>query len=316
MSSDVAGLLHKRLIFVTGKGGVGKTTITAAIGLAASHLGLHTLLVELGDRPEIPHLFGRSEIESDEAPVGLRENLFHLALVPEVALREYLEIQLRVRSIVRLVLRNSGVRRLLEAAPGWRDLIRLGKLWHLETRSEGDAPRWDLLIVDAPATGHGLTLFSIPDAVLETVRSGPLRRHAAAVQSLMHDPARTSVLPVTLPEELSARETVQLIESLEARQLKSCAALANAVHRAPASAELLAALDQLDSSPPGLPDLDSMRARLHDDLDRAKHENEWLGFVRDQVGICLELPRLEPAPKSLDGIEELAARIQTAASPR
>lgn len=317
MSPVVADLLQKRLIFVTGKGGVGKTTVSAALGLAASRLGLRSLLIELGETAEIPGLFGQPQSpssDSSEVPVELAEGLFHHLLVPEVALREYLEVQLRVRSLVRMALQNSGVRRLMEAAPGWRDLIRLGKLWYLETRKEGDKPRWDLLIVDAPATGHGLTLFSIPDAVVDTVRVGPLRRHALAVQALMHDSTRTLVLPVTLPEELPIRETIELMESLEARDLATAPPIVNSILPAPCDSDLPAVLEELGQQL-DLPDPMALRELLQFSLDRAKREQQNIGKLRDRVGISLELPRLDPAPQTLEAISELASLLDIAADP-
>ena len=313
MSPRVAELLQRRLIFVTGKGGVGKTTVSAAIGLAASRLGLRTLIVELGDDAEIPALLGKPGLETSESAGLVRDSLFHHLLVPEIALREYLEIQLRVRSLVRLAMGNPGIRRLLEAAPGWRDLIRLGKLWHLETRTDAESPLWDLLVVDAPATGHGLTLLSIPDAVVDTVRAGPLRRQAGAVQELIHDPTRTLVLPVTLPEELPVLETVELIGSLKERGLATMAPIANGVHPNEDFASLKRLVDRVAGSETGLPPVPVLRDLLSDAQERAKQEQECLAALRDQVGIALELPLLETHSNPEALIETLAEQLLRAA---
>ena len=131
---------------------------------------------------------------------------------PFEALGEYLALQLGVSAPVALVLRNRAFRQLMEAAPGWRELITLGKVWHLEQMqaSPGRA-RWDLIVVDAPATGHGVTFLSAPRVVVSALRTGPLRRHAAQVEALVEDPVRTALLPVALAEELPVRETEQLV---------------------------------------------------------------------------------------------------------
>ena len=191
-------LLKRRLVIVTGKGGVGKTTVCAALALAAANRGVRALLVEVGRDPELPDL------------IGERVPLFHLD--PHDALAEYLGLQVGFRGVVERVLRHRGFRQLLEGAPGWRELISVGKVWHLVERSPEPAP--ELVVVDAPATGHGLTFLDVPGVAARAVRSGPLHRHAAAVEALLRDPERSVLLPVGRPEELAARETVELVARL------------------------------------------------------------------------------------------------------
>lgn len=228
-------ILARRLVFVTGKGGTGKTTVAAALARLAAARGRLAVGVELagfeglgealaGGAP--PHAGGR-----DPVPIG--PNLAYLRLEPLDALAEYLELQIRPRALVALAVRNAGFRRLLDAAPGWRELITLGKLWYLATRTDGSGrPRWPLLVVDAPATGHGLALLSVPRVVIETVRMGPLRRHTEWVEQLLEDPERTVVVPVTILEELAVRETVELAARARAMGLALGPVIANAVEPA------------------------------------------------------------------------------------
>ena len=141
MTDLLAQLLSRRLLLVTGKGGTGKTSVAAALGRLAADRGVRTLVVELGHAPVLPRA-ARCSAAAREAATPLRDplaagpNLFTLRLVPEEALLEYLELQLRVRRLARAIVGNAGFRRFLEAAPGWRELITLGKLWHMVTRED------------------------------------------------------------------------------------------------------------------------------------------------------------------------------------
>src|SRR5262245_19412266 len=198
MSGVLAALLRRRLLIVSGKGGTGKSSICAALALLAAREGRRVAAVELADETLLPHLLvaapppGTGDPRSE--PQRLDGPLHHLRLAPGFALAEYLETQLRSARLARAIVGNAGIQRLLDAAPGWRDLIALGKLWHLTTRESAGQPRWPLLIVDAPSTGHGLSLLSGPAAVTELVRAGALRRHIDAVLALLRDPARTLLL--------------------------------------------------------------------------------------------------------------------------
>ena len=155
---------------------------------------------------------------------------------PYAALTEYLALQLG-RRVANLVVGNRGFRQLMSATPGWRELITLGKVWHLEQKGSADQPEVDLIVVDAPATGHGLTFLDVPHVVATAVRGGPLRRHAADVERLLADPERTRLLPVALAEELPVRETQELVERLQReRSIAIDRIVVNAVERAPLGA--------------------------------------------------------------------------------
>jgi anion-transporting ArsA/GET3 family ATPase len=214
VSGVIRPLLARRLIVVTGKGGTGKTTVAAALARAAAQRGLRVLVAETGRDENVPRLLGHQEGPVGHQGVHTPAGPLALRLEPYAALAEYLNLQLRVPGAVAGLLRQPAFRQLMDAAPGWRELVTLGKIWHLEQAREDDAPRFDLLVVDAPATGHGLTFLDVPRVVVSTIRSGPLRRHARWVESLVRDPERTLLLPVALAEELPARETVELVDRL------------------------------------------------------------------------------------------------------
>ncbi len=205
-------LFDHRLIIVTGKGGTGKTSIAAALGLAAANAGKRVLIAEMASDEAVVPLF-----EAGGTPAGYpgRELLPGLSVMrvdPFAALSEYLALQLGGRLIVDRVVANQGFRQLMNGSPGWRELITLGKIWHVEQMRDDDGgSRYDLIVVDAPATGHGVAFLNVPRVVVSAVRAGPLRRHSQAVEELIEDPDRTLLLPVTLAEELPTRETVELV---------------------------------------------------------------------------------------------------------
>lgn len=208
-------LLERRLVVVTGKGGTGKTTVAAALALAAAARGKRVLVAEVGLDEHLPSL-----LDPDARPVGyagrtLRPGLEAMRIDPYEALTEYLGLQLGLPGLVRRVLDNRAFHQLMDASPGWRELITLGKVWFLEQqRDASGALRYDMILVDAPATGHGLTFLDVPRVVGAAVRTGPLRRHAGWVEEMIRDPERTLLLPVTLAEELPARETDELVRRL------------------------------------------------------------------------------------------------------
>lgn len=236
-------------MIVTGKGGTGKTSISAALAIAAANAGRRVLVAEVGRDEHVSRLLAPGSGAAGYAGRELRRGVRVMRIDPFEALGEYLGLQLKLRSAVDLVLRNKAFRQLMDAAPGWRELITLGKVWHLEQQQEHGRPRFDLIIVDAPATGHGLTFLDVPRVVVSAVQGGPLRRNAELVEEMIADGERTVLLPVARGEELPVRETVELV----ARVRRD---LGIGVDRVVVNALVDAPF------PPGLDDLDQRLARL------------------------------------------------------
>jgi hypothetical protein len=201
-------LLDRHLVFVAGKGGAGKSTVAAALALLAARAGKRVLVCEVNAaQPRIAALLGG---EDGPSLREVRPGIHALNVRPADAMREYGLMVLRFRAVTHAVFENRLVKYFLRAVPSLAELVVLGKILH-EARSRGpQGPRWDLVLVDAPATGHAVQLLRVPSALLDTVPAGPLRHDAEWMEHLLVDPVRTAVALVTLPEETPVNEAVEL----------------------------------------------------------------------------------------------------------
>ncbi|MDE3086572.1 MAG: hypothetical protein KGJ77_07375, partial [Acidobacteriota bacterium] len=209
---DVASFCRQsRVVVVAGKGGVGKTTVTAAFARMACHAGLSVLVVELEGKPGVPAAFGQGgTLDYGETVLADGNGVVRARRVtPDDALLEYLADHGMKRISKRLV--SSGALDVVATAiPGIRDILVLGKVKSLERERVAD-----LILVDAPATGHAMTFLSSAQGLLDAARAGPVRTQAADVVDLLTDPARTQVVLVTLPEEMPVSEVVEAAFALE-----------------------------------------------------------------------------------------------------
>jgi len=204
----VVSPLDKRLVLVTGKGGVGKTTVSAALGLAAVRRGKRVILCELGEQERLTALFGPPDGDGERE---LAPGLFGVTVDPERTKEEWLRYQLRSDTLAGLLGGSRVFQYLTAAAPGLTELVTMGKVWdlaQLERRTEGAV--YDLAIVDAPATGHGLAMLSAPSTYAGVARVGPIRRQALIIDEFVRDADSTGVLAVSLPEEIPVNETIDL----------------------------------------------------------------------------------------------------------
>ncbi len=202
-----------RTIIVAGKGGVGKTTVAAALGTAAAGLGLDTLLVEIEGKRGLPSIFGGDELsyaDTELAAAGAdRGRLSGRTLSPQAALAEYLEGH-GLRAFSRTLSRMQVLDTLAGSTPGLRDLLVLGKIKQLTVSDPAD-----LIIVDAPASGHALSFLRSARGLQAAIDTGPIRRQADEVVELLGDPARVQVVLVTLAEETPVNELIETAFALE-----------------------------------------------------------------------------------------------------
>jgi anion-transporting ArsA/GET3 family ATPase len=216
---DPAGFCtQSRVLIVAGKGGVGKTTVTAAISRMAALAGLTTLIVEVEGKSGIGAAFGRADPLTYEevvlSPGGGPDGAADVrgrTLTPDDALLEYLEDH-GMRRISKRLLSSGAIDVLATAVPGIKDILVLGKVKQLERSNSAD-----LIVLDAPAAGHAVTFLTSAAGLLDAVRVGPIRAQAQDVIDLLSDPARCQVLLVTLPEETPVNEVVETGFKLEDR---------------------------------------------------------------------------------------------------
>ena len=198
-----------RLVIVAGKGGVGKTTVTAALARAAASTGMSTLIVEVEGKSGLASAFGREPLTYDE--VELAPGIRGRTLTPDDALLEYLRDHGMARVSRRLM--SSGALDIVSTAvPGIKDILILGKVKQLERAGAAD-----LILLDAPAAGHAITFLLAARALLDAVRVGPINTQAREVLELLTDAERCEVMLVTLPEETPVNELIDTAFHLEDR---------------------------------------------------------------------------------------------------
>jgi anion-transporting ArsA/GET3 family ATPase len=216
-------LLDRRVLFVLGKGGVGKSVVSAGLGLLAARRGKRAIIAETSGAETMSALFDREPL--GYAAGSLAPGLEGLSITPGPAVEEYLVRTLKFRLVYEMVFRNRFVEPFMNAVMGLSDLITVGKVMDLEwERADGtygpdaEGPRkYDLVIVDSPATGHGLSLLRAPQAMMDVTRVGPLFNNARMIRDMLADSDRTAVVLVTLAEDMPVSETIQAAEELRRR---------------------------------------------------------------------------------------------------
>ncbi len=223
-------LFDRRLLVVTGKGGVGRTTTTIALGLAAASMGKRVCVVEFSGMTSIADAMG---VEPSYDPVDLAPNLQYRTFTALDCMNDFGERKLRISALVRVLFDNRIVSAFIDAVPGLPDLFQLGKLENMLMEPLAQDPHWDLAILDAPATGHGLTLLSSASSMSEITRAGPFYDLAHIIERFLDDPALAGVLLTTTPEELPVNESLELLATLRDEGRAPAAVLVNQVRPSP-----------------------------------------------------------------------------------
>ena len=244
--SSFAASALPRIVFVLGKGGVGRSTLSAALGLLCAQRGERTLVMQWAVADAIGPWFAAAPAGATPNEIAPRLSVANFAL--DDALRAYFVDHLHLGLLYRRVVRARAVTRMIDVAPGLAEMFFLGQLWWLTTLAEREAGlRFDRVIVDAPATGHAASLLDIPSLATAMASTGLLSLETRRVVDMLADPTRTGAMVVSLPEPLVVDETLELIPRVTSRLGRSPLALV--VNRSAAT------IVGDDAQPPWLPPL-------------------------------------------------------------
>lgn len=235
---SLLSLVQRRLIIVTGKGGVGKSTLTAAMGMALAAKGQRVLISEIVPFADTPSQLAAAlgGKRPSEEPTLLGENLWVSLLTPTVGHLRFLQDSLPIRLLADAAMRSQGLRKFLSAAPGFSDMGVMYRMLDLMRREHpSGGPMFEVCIVDSPATGHALALAQIPEFLTRVIPGGPIFRAAQEGVRILTDPNTTGTVIVTLPETLPVTEAMDLEKGLGKHRLPVSAIVVNRVPRDPFS---------------------------------------------------------------------------------
>ena len=302
-------LLDKSLIVVTGKGGVGKTTVAAALGLAAARAGKRTMIAEVAQQERLSRVFRREGLGYSEAE--LADNLFGMSIDPERALKEYLGQQVG-GALGGVLTGNRIFEYFAAAAPGVRELATVGKVWELAQphRRGSNARPYDLVIMDAPASGNGLALLKSPRTFGNIARVGPIRRRADMIHEFLTDRRRTALVAVALPQEMPVNETLEFRTKLKGEMgMETQAVIVNSLLPERFSADE----DEQIEAVNGDHGSDEVAAALRAALSahrRARSQRVQLRRLKKDVGDAITLPYLFQPELELADFEKLSAELE------
>ena len=307
----MASIFEHSLIYVTGKGGVGRSTVCAALGLAAAAQGRQTVICELAEQDRLSATFGRERRSGDEEN-QLANGLWGLSIDPQAAIRDWLAGQLGSRTLSRPLVESNAFNYFAAAAPGAREMATMVRVWELaEGRRRGRGQRdYDLVIVDGPASGHGLGMVRTPRTFGQIARVGPIRRQTDRVGELLADPGRSAYLAVALAEEMPVNETLELEGGLEAAVGVGLSTIvANGIYPRRFSAGDMRRLGELSTA-----SSDGLAGRA---LAAARTEHRWAAGQQGQLrrlrrqanAPVLTLPFLFSKQLGLAELEQLASEL-------
>ena len=308
----MSDVLDKRLLFVTGKGGVGKSTVASALGLLAARRGKRVILCEVAQQERMSRVFRGEGVGFEETE--LRPGLAAISVDPQRALEEYLRVQVGNRALFKLLFENRVFQYFAAAAPGAKELVTIGKVWEL---AQLDRPwtrkssRYDLVVVDSPATGHGLGILKVASTMRDIARVGPIRRQADKIDSFVRDARRTGVVTVALPEEMPVTETLEFRDRLDDEMGMSIdTVVVNGLYPERFGGEEARRLAELDGRPSGDEQAAAAVRAALSEHNRARSQRAQLRRLRKDVDRSVTLPFLFEPELGLDEIERLSHDLE------
>lgn len=297
-----APLSEPRLVVVTGKGGVGRTTLTAGLGLAAARAGRPTCVVELHGQTSLARTLG---VSASYLPVSVNEHLHYRCLSPVRSVGDFSRRKLGLPSISRFVIENRVTEAFIETLPGLGDIVQMGKIENMISEPLEDEPSWELVILDAPATGHGLSLIEGARAMREMTQVGPFADLARIIEDFLADPAKTAFVLATLPAALPVHEALELAARLREEMTPPRIALVN--QTPPPLPEGWSA-DQMRRALPSAsrPVLQETRAALQRAIGASERAHHHIQELLDELPASIPthtVPDL-PDPEHLDALVE------------
>jgi len=302
-------LLDKRLVVVTGKGGVGRTTVAAALGLVAARAGKRVMVAEVAQQERMSRAFRREGVGYSETE--LADNFWAMSVDPHRALDEYLGQQVG-GTLGNLLFHNRIFEYFVAAAPGVRELTTIGKVWELAQLERRDrrATPYDLVILDAPASGNGLAMLRAPRTFGEIARVGPIRRRADMIHNFLRDPKRTGVVSVALAQEMPVNETIEFHAKLrEEMGMRTDAVVVNALLQDRFSAEERERIEAVNGNH-GSPEVAAALRAALSEARRARGQRQQLARLKKEVGDVVTLPYLWEPELTLGDFQRLADDLE------
>ncbi len=296
------GFVARPYVFVSGKGGVGKSLVAAALARGAAESGRKTLLVETGERSYFKDFLELPEVDHTPRPSGLG---FDLALWSgESCLREYVLHLLKLERLYRLFFENKVMKALVNVAPGLGEIAILGKITS-GIRRVGPPMVYDTIVVDMPATGHALAMFRTPKGMSDAIQIGPIAQHSGEIDRLLRDPVTSALVAVTLLEELPIVETEEFVRQVSKEFKMQYCVVGNRQLSVPIE---VSDLDRLADANRESSELGKYARGLAGQL---RNQDQMIALLRDKVpGDVLLVPRfLAKSPREMIDATKEALRV-------